>query len=286
MTSSREPARNSGSEQPAPIPAAGPHVPGALHVMTWNVQHASSRRASQQAAWITTQSVDIVVLTEVTATDGERALEEALGGYGFTTSYPVVPGDYGTMIASRVGQQETCKEIQASYLPHRCVTIRLHMEGQVIGVVGLYVPSRGNRDRRNIDKRAFQNAIAKLLPSLAEIIGPDCPTVIAGDLNVVETGHRPHLKVFGAWEYEFYQAFRDAGYGDAFRCLHPELIDHSWYGRSGNGYRIDHIFCAPLTAVTDCRYVHQPRLAGLSDHSAMIATIALPDTERPAQRIS
>lgn len=250
--------------------------------MTWNVQHASSSRAIQQAAWIAAQPADVVVLTEVTATDGGRALDEALRGYGFTTTYPPVPGDYGTMIASRTGEQETCKEIQASYLPHRCVTIRLQLEEQITGVVGLYVPSRGSRDRRNVDKRAFQHAITTLLPSLAEIIGPGRPTVIAGDLNVVEPGHQPHLRVFGAWEYEFYQAFGDAGYGDAFRCLHPELIDHSWYGRSSNGYRIDHIFCAPLTAVTDCRYLHQPRLAGLSDHSAMIATIALPHTERPA----
>jgi exodeoxyribonuclease-3 len=254
--------------------------------MTWNVQHARSDRAIQQATWIATQPVDVVVLTEVTATDGGLALDEALRGYGFTTSYPAVPGDYGTMIASRIGELENCKEIQASYLPHRCVTVRLHTEGQIIAVVGLYVPSRGSRDRRNVDKRAFQHAITALLPSLAEIIGPDCTTVIAGDLNVVEPGHQPHLKVFGAWEYEFYQAFRDAGYGDAFRYLHPELIDHSWYGRSSNGYRIDHIFCAPLTGITDCRYLHQPRLAGLSDHSAMIATIALPDSERPAQRSS
>jgi exodeoxyribonuclease III len=273
LTSSREPSR-SPSEQHTPVPVAGKHLPGSLRVMTWNVQHASSGRAVRQADWIASQPADVVVLTEVAPTAGGRALDEALRGYGFTTSFPAVPGDYGAMIASRTGEQETCNEILPSYLRHRCVAIRLRGDGQVTGVVGLYVPSRGSRDRRNVDKRAFQDDITKLLPGLAEIIKPCCPTVIAGDLNVVEPGHQPHLKVFGAWEYEFYRAFSDAGYGDAFRYLHPELTDHSWYGRSSNGYRIDHIFCAPLTGITDCKYLHQPRLARLSDHSAMIATIA------------
>jgi exodeoxyribonuclease-3 len=105
----------------------------------------------------------------------------------------------------------------------------------------------------------------------------DGPTVIAGDLNVVERGHQPHHSVFGGWEYDFYDAFGTCGYIDAFRHLHPERIDHSWYGRrSGAGYRFDHIFCSPADTITACRYFHEPRTSGLSDHSAMTATITLP----------
>ncbi len=59
--------------------------------------------------------------------------------------------------------------------------------------------------------------------------------------------------------------------------LHPQAVDHSWFGRSGNGYRFDHVFVSrqhrglPRT----CRYLHQPRLEGLSDHAAMTVTLTL-----------
>lgn len=93
--SSSEPS-GSGSAQLTRNSAAGEHEPGTVRLMTWNVQHARSDRAVQQAAWIAAQPADVVVLAEVTATDGGRALDETLRGYGFTTSYPAIPGDYGT----------------------------------------------------------------------------------------------------------------------------------------------------------------------------------------------
>jgi exodeoxyribonuclease-3 len=274
---------SSGGGQLALIPAGDhsgyKHQLGCLRVLTWNVQHASAVRSLRQAAWIAAQSADVAVLTEVAAADGGHALAQALTEHGFTVSSPPGSGDYRTMIASRSGKHEPCPEISASHLPHRFVAIRLHFaDGTMAAVAGLYVPSRGNRQRRNVDKRAFQNAVSMLLPGLAGALAVDGPIVIAGDLNVVEPGHHPHHAVFGAWEYDFYDAFGESGYSDAFRHLHPGQVDHSWFGRrSGNGYRFDHIFCSPLEGIVDCRYIHEVRLAGLSDHSAMTAAIAVSD---------
>jgi exodeoxyribonuclease-3 len=218
-----------------------------------------------------------VVLTEVAAADGGHALIRTLGELGFTVACPSGTDGYRTLVASRIGKQESCLDVIARHLPHRCVAVRLRLgDGPAVGVVGLYVPSRGNRERRNVDKRMFQDAVRELLPGLANTLDVDGPIVIAGDLNVVESGHQPHHAVFGAWEYEFYAAFEQAGYHDAFRYVNPDAVDHSWHGRrSGDGYRIDHIVCAPVEAVTDCRYVHEPRTAGLSDHSAMTASLTL-----------
>lgn len=136
---------------------------------------------------------------------------------------------------------------------------------------------RGPKQRRNHDKRAFQHAVTTALPTLATTCGG--LLVVAGDLNVVERGHQPHHAVFGDWEYAFYDAFTAAGLTDAFRAVHPDTAaDHSWFGRSGNGYRFDHTF---LTAshrdqLIACDYLHQPRIAGLSDHSALRLTACLP----------
>lgn len=250
--------------------------PGHLRLMTWNVQHASAIRSRHQAAWIASQPADIIILTEVAPTEGGMTLRQILFEYGFDAMSPLHQGGgYQTLVASRVGDLEPCPQIKASHMPYRCVAARFHFDdGQTIGIVGLYVPSRGNRERRNIDKKAFQKAVTDLLPHLRNLLAVDGPILIAGDLNVLEPGHRPHHRVFGAWEYDFYNAFARAGFTDAFRHLHPELLDHSWYGRrSGAGYRFDHIFCSNADLLTECQYHHDPRNVGLSDHSAITATI-------------
>jgi len=103
------------------------------------------------------------------------------------------------------------------------------------------------------------------------------PIAAAGDLNVVEPGHQPHHKVFGRWEYTFYDAFGEAGFSDAFRHLHPDGSEHSWFGRSGLGFRFDHIFTTTAHAaqIVACGYDQTPRRANLTDHSAMTLTLSM-----------
>ncbi|MET8542572.1 endonuclease/exonuclease/phosphatase family protein [Kitasatospora sp. NPDC004799] len=147
---------------------------------------------------------------------------------------------------------------------------------------GCYVPSRGPRERHNEDKRAFQAAVTDALPALAE---RGHLVVIAGDLNVIEPDHNPpHRGVYGAWEYDFYTSFAEAGFTDAFRALHPDAVEHSWFGRrSGDGYRFDHalVTSAHRAQVRTCTYLHEPREAGLSDHSALQLAIDLTGEPSP-----
>lgn len=258
---------------PSPSAHLGPDslAPTGLRLMTWNVQHASAERSRRQAAWIAGQHLDFAVLTEVAATRHE-ALSQSLAERGFTVHGPADSGaDYHTLLASRAGDLEPWPQIRARHLAHRCVAARLHLGAdRIVGILGLYVPSRGSPGRRNADKRAFQDEIMTLLPGLREIFGATDTIIVAGDLNVIEPGHWPAHAVFGHWEYAFYRAFEDAGYTDAYRHVHPSGREHSWYGRSGAGYRFDHIFTSDPKVVIDCRYDHQPRLERLSDHSAMM----------------
>jgi hypothetical protein len=57
----------------------------------------------------------------------------------------------------------------------------------------------------------------------------------------------------------------------AYRARHPNTWEHSWLGRSGNGYRIDHIFVTRQHAaqIHACGYLQAPRQLGLTDHAAM-----------------
>jgi exodeoxyribonuclease-3 len=100
--------------------------------------------------------------------------------------------------------------------------------------------------------------------------------IVAGDLNVVEPGHIPHHPVFGDWEYDFYRSFAGTGMTDAYRALHPHTTGHSWFGRSGHGYRFGHAFVTTqhATMIRSCGYLHTPRQHRLTDHAAMTLTLA------------
>ena len=268
----------SGIQRPDPRPAAS-RTGKQLRVLTVNVQHASPERSRAQAAWLAAQpGLGVVALTEVGHGPGRTALLAALKDYGFHTLAPPVPDprDYSTVLAARLPLEPLPVDIDP--LGHRIAAATVQTGRHRATVVSLYVPSRGPRARRNVDKRAFQHAVAAALPDLVKQAGPTSPLVVTGDLNVVEPGHHPYHAVFGTWEYDFYRAFATAGLRDAFRHLHPDTVEHSWYGRSGAGYRFDHLFIsdAHAAALSDCRYLHTPRTLGLSDHAALLAAIRLP----------
>ena len=240
---------------------------GTIRLLVFNTQHASPSRARRQAAWIASQEIaDLVILTEVGPGPGGQALIEALGEHGYPSVLapePVTP-DYRCVLASR-GPDLTPVPSGIDVLAHRGPAVAAGLAGQRIGLLGLYVPSRRPKQRRNESKRAFQCAVTKTLPGFVARFGG--PVIVAGDLNVVEPGHVPHLPVLVDWECSFYRSFLDAGLSDAYRTIHPDGSDHSWFGRSGNGYRIDHVFITTQhqAHVSGCGYLHTPRQQGLTD---------------------
>lgn len=260
----------------------------AARVLLFNCQHASPGRARRQAAWIGSQEgADLVVLTEVGSGPGGAALIEALADNGYATVIaprPQVP-DYFTVLASRSAPMQAVPS-GITVLPHRAPAAIVHIGGRPLGLVGLYVPSRGPRERRNEAKKDFQEAVTAALPDLMAIF-PDMPVIVAGDLNVVEPGHQPPHAVFGRWEYAFYDSFKSAGLTDAFRHQHPETADHSWYGRSGRGFRFDHIFTTAEDAsrITNCVYDYRPLEAKLTDHAAMGLQLSVSATQKPGIRL-
>ncbi|MEU7072946.1 endonuclease/exonuclease/phosphatase family protein [Streptomyces narbonensis] len=253
----------------------------AVRLLLFNAQHASPERSRRQAEWIAGQEdADIAVLTEVSSTQGGDALVTALTERGYATVIAPQPStpDYRTVIACRTGGVRPVPS-PVTVTPHRAPAARVTVGGHDIGVLGLYVPSRGPKAQRNVAKRAFQEAVTESLPRLLAAF-PDMPVVVAGDLNVIERGHQPPHKVFGEWEYAFYDSFQAAGLTDAFRRLHPDEVTHSWFGLTGNGFRFDHLFVSTphVDRVLACNYHQQAREAGLTDHAVMTLRLGLPST--------
>ena len=240
-----------------------------VRLINWNVRSPSEKRAAAQAEWLVASGADVIVLTELRAGSAGLATLSRLLTESYTIRIPEAEaGNYIVLIASRKGTARVV-DLPLTAYTHRAVGFIVDTPYGATLLVGVYVPSRGPAHARNLDKSAFQTHLAERLPFILGMPGVQ-HTIVAGDLNVVERGHVPHHDVFGEWEYLFYDAFASHGLLDAYRLVSCQ-IDHSWFGRSGRGYRFDHSFVSSSLAphVASCNYVHSVRADGLSDHSAM-----------------
>jgi exodeoxyribonuclease-3 len=239
-----------------------------LSLLTFNIGNPSPERAQRQLAWLASRDEQVLVLTETKASIGCKLLADAFASAGYTVCFPRPgPGEYGTMIVTRVAATPDPFSDAIGYLAARAAAVVLPTPDGPLRVIGLYVPSRDASPEKTERKRRW---LACCGTALANTAGQ--PTVLLGDLNILESGHKPRYPFFAPFEYDFYQALSDIhGLADAFRHLHPDEAEYSWVGRTGDGYRYDHAFCSRELAglVMSCQYDHEPRSDKLSDHSAL-----------------
>ncbi len=240
-----------------------------LGILTLNLANPSASRASRLLEWLSARQEQILVLSETGTGTGTRALLKRLAGAGWDVRTSEPPeGERGVAIATSLHAAPRCVDV-VEYLPWRAE--QLAIEG--LEVIGLYVPSRDESPEKVRRKRRFCEAVSAYLKARQP-----GPAVLIGDLNVIESTHRPHYGVFRDWEYRFYDELSVRGYLDAYRQLHPEGMDHSWIDYEGRGYRFDHVFLSVELAdrIEDCRYDHAPREAELSDHAALVLHLDWP----------
>lgn len=239
-----------------------------ISLLTFNIGNPSPERAQRQLAWLASRDEQVLVLTETKASVGCKLLADAFASVGYTVCFPQPgPGEYGTMIVARVATTPDPFSDRIGYLAARAAAVVLPAPDGPLRVIGLYVPSRDASPEKTERKRRW---LACCDTALANIAGT--PTILLGDLNILEPSHKPRYPFFAPFEYDFYQALVGIhGLTDAFRYLHPEAAEYSWVGRTGDGYRYDHAFCSRELAglATSCQYLHQPRSDKLSDHSAL-----------------
>jgi exodeoxyribonuclease III len=251
---------------------SGPQ-PDSLGLLTFNIGNPSPERAERQLGWLATRDEDVLVLTETRASRGCQLLADRFTAAGYTVVFPhPEPGEYGTMIVARIANHPGTWAGRLDYLPARAACITLPIgNGAKAEVVGLYVPSRDATEAKVQRKRRFLEGCLDTLTSTGPQADPRGGLVLLGDLNILEPDHQPRYPFFHPFEYAFYRGLADLGLVDAFRHLHPGQIEHSWVGRTGDGYRYDHAFIskALLDALDGCAYLHEPRSLRLSDHSAL-----------------
>jgi exodeoxyribonuclease-3 len=250
-----------------------------MSLLTLNIANPSPERAERQLSWLAGRGEDVLILTETKDSAGCRLLANAFTTAGYHVTYPVPDnGDYGVMIASKAEARTDDFGSRVGYLPSRAAAIILAAPAGPIHIIGAYAPSRDASAEKTERKRKWLDACLSALTSR-----PIGSAVFLGDLNVLEPGHQPHYPFFAPFEYDFYrQLTNSCDLVDAFRAQHPDTVEHSWVGRTGDGYRYDHAHCSPDLAdkLLACDYVHQPRIDRLSDHSALSVRLAVDPVEK------
>lgn len=246
-----------------------------LDVLTFNLNNPSRERAERQLDYLAARPEPVLVLTETADSAGCDLLASRFTAAGYSVTFPRPGrGERGVMVVSRIATRPGPAE--AAYLPHRCVSVTVDSDEGEVDVIGLYVPSRDATEVKTARKRAFLDQLRTGLPPGTGL------RLVLGDLNILEPAHTPRYRFFQRFEYAAYEWFGMAGYRDAFRVLHPDALEYSWVGRTGDGYRYDHAHASTglVTALRGCSYVHDVRTGPnrLTDHSALTVSLAL----RPA----
>ncbi|MFI6883895.1 endonuclease/exonuclease/phosphatase family protein [Streptosporangium canum] len=241
-----------------------------LRICALNVNSPSLSRAQRLADWLLSAKATVLVLSELRPSDGGRLLLNILAAEGFdvhcTPGWQTSP--YLAAVASR---GLSARSLTPQPFDPRIAAVDLSAAGGTVRVVGVYAPTNGMTSDSSRQRQAFQRS---LLTYLTGIRTPDL--CVAGDLNVVEPDHHPHLPDFAPHDYAFYTGLLDLDLIDAYRTLTPDGGDHSWLSDRYGRQRLDHTFISPhLGKVSVCTYDHTPRADRLTDHAALLTTIDL-----------
>lgn len=245
-------------------------VPDELRLCALNVNSPSRTRAQGIVDWLLGSRSNVLVLTEMQPSDGGRHILSCLEAEGFAVTCPPgwSGGPYFAAIASR---GFVAQATQAVAFDPRVVAADLFAGSKAIRLVGVYGPTNGMTGDSSRRRRQFQNQFLEFVRNIST------PALcIAGDLNVVEPGHRPHLPSFEQHDYDFYTSLLQLELRDAYRVLDPSGTDHSWISARFGNQRLDHSLVGTEAGIIkSCEYDHSTRRDGLSDHAALRTTIAL-----------
>jgi Exonuclease III len=207
----------------------------------------------------------VLILTEAKDSNGCNYIKDYFKSHGFWVYYPkFIEGDYGTFIITKFPFKKGIFE--NTFKSTRVASIQLLNHLNNLEILGIYVPNNKQKG-----KEIF---IKKIMDFLRQH-NPKNSFLLCGDLNLIEPNHLPKYSKFEEWEYQFYDNLILSQLFDAFRLHNPNKIEHSWVGRTGDGYRYDHCFVSKdiIPLISDCYYNHDPRIKKLSDHSCLITII-------------
>lgn len=252
---------------------------GSVRIVSLNVSAPGERRVPGLLRWLGAQDAAVLVLSETRSGPGHRALCSGLRDLGFVLHEPRrTAGERGVLVATAVPTVQS--DDPYADLSGRGVRVRLDVSDGPVDVVALYGPSSPPHGIPP-DRKALQRKESWLSECMAQLEqswpSPDAAgSLLIGDLNVIPPDHRPLYRSTKLFEYEFfYRLTTELHMVDLTSGVAGADYVHTWVSHQGHGYRFDHALCDERLArrVTECAFDHEPRLTGITDHSAIRVVI-------------
>jgi exonuclease III len=263
-----------------------------IRIVSWNVARRSERLAEQATA-VAGREPDVLALQEVTARTLPlwRAACETIGLPHVRCSLdtadprrePASRRRTGVLLASREPPADALAELPVPWPETAEAAVANGVEVHCV-----HVPNAANGWVKVRTLEAIRGGLTAAPPG---------PRVVCGDLNTPRRelpdgttlsfarDSRGRLREergdeWDSGELGVVPGLRDLGYRDVFRHLHGYASrEPSWTWRvvAGHrgGWRLDHLFASPELRPVACRYHHDWRDDGLSDHSALEADLEL-----------
>jgi exodeoxyribonuclease-3 len=242
-----------------------------VRIVAWNIRAGGGGRAALLAGQLRRWRADVVALCEFRATPPSLALARALAELGLahqlTTAHPATPSANALLVASRwpLGR---LRARHAPSEPGRWLLATVAAP-RPFALGAMHVPNR-------VSGRKWPYLDSALAVAERWRGGP---ALLLGDTNSGQPGIDEESLAFNQREGSWIESLGRLGWRDAFRHLHGQAREYTWYSpNGGNGFRIDQAFLNPalLTLLAGMRYDwgHRAglrgRAAALSDHAALL----------------
>jgi exonuclease III len=232
-----------------------------VKLLAWNIQQGGGRRRQRDAGSIRAHDPDVVALIEFVPSTAAPLLESLRdAGFEHQTCTERNGFDYALCVLSKIPISAHPSGIPLLDASGMWLEIVVPAHGFDLGVV--HVPTKS--------MTAMKAYLSALVQFASQTSGHRF--LFVGDFN---TGIGPAdgpLENFG--DVDRFLALQEAGFTDTWRRFHGDRIEHTW-SRNGAEYRIDHALASRslLPRVRGCRYSHEERVSGVSDHSILIVEI-------------
>lgn len=241
-----------------------------VRFLSWNILAGGGTRCAPILQALRRYDPDVIMLQE-TMPGRATALCHVLGaaGYAYRLSAPLGRHDRGQCVLSRI----PLARVVGRRPPHARIHPRGWLEVELIGhgvrLASVYGPPEGAAIS------AYWDAAATWLARRATK-----PFVMLGDFNAGESYIDAEGYRFRSGEA--FASLTNIGMIDLWRREHGDRREHTWFSRpgmsrAGRGFRIDHAFGSRgiVESVTSCRYDHEVRTSGCSDHSLLVVDVGL-----------
>jgi exodeoxyribonuclease III len=236
-----------------------------MRIISWNIARGGTGREDLIADAIVRHAPEVAILVEYFPDRSAALVERLAADFPWIHAAEATDAPPRVLIASTVEVEPEPPSAPDLELRNRWAEVLIPSHD--LRLAGVYVPVTGNRPGRK--QRMWRSVRA------AAEVRKNEPYMVVGDWN---TGDFPLDKSRPGRPFKFtneHRALLEDGYTEAWRHFHPETAEYSWCRHDGTGFRIDHAFVSPalLPRVRDCRYDHDGRRAGASDHSILIVDL-------------